>query len=106
MRRRPTRPDSRSRRSTAGNWRGCSAPIDGDDANFGKPEVELTAQVDVAAYTEQKRAAMRAHASQISEESFFLAMPEDVFAYSFGVEWFIRLGQGPGITETDLMTGV
>jgi LmbE family N-acetylglucosaminyl deacetylase len=80
--------------------------IDGDDANFGKPEVELTAQVDVAAYTEQKRAAMRAHASQISEESFFLAMPEDVFAYSFGVEWFIRLGQGPGITETDLMSGV
>ena len=52
-----------------------------DDANFGKPEAELTAQVDVAAYTEQKRAAMRAHASQISEESFFLAMPDDVFAY-------------------------
>jgi hypothetical protein len=49
---------------------------------------------------------MRAHASQISEESFFLAMPDQAFDYSFGVEWFIRAGQGPGITETDLMAGL
>ena len=77
-----------------------------DDAQFGKPESEITAQVDVSAYTAVKRAAMRAHASQISEESFFLAMPEEPFAYSFGTEWFIRDGQGPGITETDLMAGL
>ncbi|MET3805905.1 LmbE family N-acetylglucosaminyl deacetylase [Nakamurella sp. UYEF19] len=73
---------------------------------FGKPEAELTGRVDVTAYTAVKRAAMRAHASQISEESFFLAMPEEAFLYSFGVEWFIREGQGPGITETDLMVGL
>ena len=77
-----------------------------DDAEFGKPEAELTAQVDVSAYTGVKRAAMRAHASQISEKSFFLAMPEEAFAYSFGTEWFIRDGHGPGITETDLMAGL
>jgi LmbE family N-acetylglucosaminyl deacetylase len=35
---------------------------------------------------------MRAHASQISETSFFLAMPDEVFAMSFGLEWFIRRG--------------
>ena len=46
---------------------------------------------------------MRAHASQISEQSFFLAMPDDVFRFAFGTEWFIRAGQGPGITETDLV---
>ena len=80
--------------------------LDGDDSDFGKPEAEITARADVTAYTAQKRAAMRAHASQISEESFFLAMPDEGFAYSFGVEWFIRAGQGPGITETDLMAGL
>lgn len=79
--------------------------LDGD-VTFGKPEADLTARVDVTAYLSQKRAAMRAHASQISEESFFLAMPEDAFAHTFGTEWFIREGQGPGITETDLMKGL
>lgn len=77
-----------------------------DDSQFGKPETEITAAVDVSAYVTVKRAAMRAHASQISEESFFLAMPDEPFAYSFGTEWFIRDGQGPGITETDLMAGL
>jgi hypothetical protein len=49
---------------------------------------------------------MRAHASQIPEESFFLAMPDEAFARVFGVEWYVREGQGPGITETDLMAGL
>ncbi|WP_130346571.1 PIG-L family deacetylase [Herbihabitans rhizosphaerae] len=74
--------------------------------NFGKPESIITAAVDVTAFLKHKRTAMRAHASQISEESFFLAMPDDAFAYSFGTEWFIREGQGPGITETDLLAGL
>jgi LmbE family N-acetylglucosaminyl deacetylase len=73
---------------------------------FGKPEAELTACVDVSAYAEAKRRAMRAHASQISEDSFFLAIPDDIFTVAFGTEWFIRAGQGPGITETDLLTGL
>ena len=45
-------------------------------------------------------------ASQISEQSFFLSMPDDAFASGFGTEWFIRDGQGPGITETDLLAGL
>ncbi len=73
---------------------------------LGKPEAEITAAVDVSAYVGHKRRAMRAHASQISEQSFWLTMPDDAFAYSFGTEWYIRDGQGPGITETDLMTGL
>ncbi len=74
--------------------------------NFGKPESEITGAVDVTAFHEYKRKAMRAHASQISEESFFLSMPDDVFKFAFGTEYFIRAGQGPGITETDLMAGL
>ncbi|HEX5117267.1 MAG TPA: PIG-L family deacetylase [Pseudonocardiaceae bacterium] len=77
-----------------------------DNPGFGKPESEITAAVDVTAYLDVKRAAMRAHASQISDESFFLAMPDDGFRNAFGTEWFIRPGHGPGITETDLMAGL
>ncbi|MBV9845155.1 MAG: PIG-L family deacetylase, partial [Kutzneria sp.] len=77
-----------------------------DEEGFGKPESEITAAVDVSAYTDHKRRAMRAHASQISEQSFFLAMPDEAFRYAFGTEWFIRAGQGPGITETDLFAGL
>ena len=76
------------------------------DENFGKPESLITAAVDVSAYLDSKRAAMRAHASQISEQSFFLAMPGEAFRAAFGTEWFIRDGQGPGITETDLLAGL
>jgi LmbE family N-acetylglucosaminyl deacetylase len=71
--------------------------------DFGTPETEITCAVDVTAYAEHKRKAMRAHASQISEQSFFLALPDEQFRSAFGTEWFIRAGQGPGITERDLM---
>jgi LmbE family N-acetylglucosaminyl deacetylase len=85
---------------------GIEFPEVDDDADFGKPEAEITAAVDATPYLDHKRRAMRAHASQISEQSFFLAMPDEGFAYSFGTEWFIRPGHGPGITETDLMAGL
>src|SRR5262249_3559288 len=45
-----------------------------DDEAFGMPESIITAEVDVTPYLAHKRRAMRAHASQISEQSFFLAM--------------------------------
>jgi LmbE family N-acetylglucosaminyl deacetylase len=77
-----------------------------DEEVWGKPEAMITAAVDVTPYLEYKRRAMRAHASQITEQSFFLAMPDDAFGYAFGTEWFIREGQGPGITETDLLAGL
>ena len=73
---------------------------------MGKPESEITLAVDVSAFVGAKRAAMRAHASQIGEQSMFLAIPEEAFRYAFGTEWGIRAGQGPGITETDVMAGL
>jgi LmbE family N-acetylglucosaminyl deacetylase len=73
--------------------------------NFGKPEAELTTAVDVTAYLGVKREAMHAHASQISDQSFFLSMPDKHFANGFGTEWYIRVGAEPGITESDLFTG-
>jgi LmbE family N-acetylglucosaminyl deacetylase len=85
---------------------GVELPDVDADAQFGSPESEITAAVDVTAFADVKRKAMRAHPSQISEQSFFLAMPEEPFGYAFGTEWFIRAGQGPGITETDLLAGL
>jgi LmbE family N-acetylglucosaminyl deacetylase len=73
------------------------------EVEFGSPESVITGAVDVTEFLDHKRRAMRAHASQISEQSFFLQMPPEVFAYGFGTEWFIREGQGPGITETELI---
>jgi hypothetical protein len=53
---------------------------------------------------------MRAHASQISETSFFLSMPDDVFAVVWGREWYIRVrppwtAQVDGGWETGLELG-
>jgi LmbE family N-acetylglucosaminyl deacetylase len=59
---------------------------------IGTPEVQLTHVVDVASVLDRKRGAMRAHASQIAEDSFFLAMPDEAFAAAFGTEWFVRRG--------------
>ncbi|WP_031468437.1 PIG-L family deacetylase [Sciscionella sediminilitoris] len=75
-------------------------------AEIGMPEAELTTEVDVREYAGAKRAAMRAHASQIAEDSFFLAMPEEDFLRAFGTEWFIRVGTPAGISESDLLTGL
>lgn len=82
------------------------AGADQGESTMGKPESEITLAVDVSAYVGAKRAAMRAHASQIGEQSMFLAIPEEAFRYAFGTEWGIRDGQGPGITETDVMAGL
>jgi LmbE family N-acetylglucosaminyl deacetylase len=85
---------------------GIDLPDVTESETFGKPESVITAAVDVTPYLEYKRRAMRAHASQISEQSFFLALPDEAFRQTFGTEWFIRTGQGPGVTETDLLTGL
>ena len=77
-------------------------PEDPDDLNLGVPGHLITTRVDVTSVIERKRAAMRAHGSQIPEDSFFLRMPEDAYAMAFGTEWFTRRGAAPGIAETAL----
>ncbi|MCU1395223.1 MAG: putative hydrolase [Ilumatobacteraceae bacterium] len=69
-----------------------------DDGNpMGMPEAEITHAVDVRDYIGAKRASMRCHRSQITDTSFFLQMPEEVFAEAFGTEWFIKHGAEPGM---------
>jgi LmbE family N-acetylglucosaminyl deacetylase len=73
----------------------------GDD--MGLPEAMITTAVDVSAHLDAKRRAMAAHASQIAENSFFLAMPPAAFAAAFGTEWYRLRGAPPGIRETEVL---
>lgn len=74
--------------------------------DFGSPESAITTVVDVRDFVGLKRSAMAAHASQISETSFFLAMPEEMFVEAFGTEWYIHRGIAPGTVERDLFEGL
>jgi len=56
---------------------------------FGKSEAELTHVVDTTSVITRKRASMLAHASQIGPDHFMAAMPDEIFAFVFGPEWFI-----------------
>ncbi len=68
-----------------------------DDGNpMGQPESEIAWCVDVSAYTAQKRRSIAAHVSQVTDSSFFLAMPDEAFTRAFGTEWFCERGRtGP-----------
>lgn len=61
-----------------------------DDGNpMGSLESEISLGVDVLAHLAVKREAVRAHASQVSDTSSILSIPEEAFAFVFGTEWFI-----------------
>ncbi len=76
------------------------------DLQIGVGEDEITTALDVRDQVGVKRRSMAAHASQISETSFFLAMPPDMFSDAFGWEWYILDGAAPGTHETDLLEGL
>ncbi len=59
---------------------------------MGTPADEITHAIDVTDVIDRKRRAMAAHRSQITEDSFFLRMPEEAFRAAFGTEWFILRG--------------
>jgi LmbE family N-acetylglucosaminyl deacetylase len=83
-------------------------PGDLDPAEFelGVSGDRITTRVDVTEFTSLKRKAMAAHGSQISDSSFFLAMPEERFAVAFGQEDFMLVGGDPAQPETDLFDGL
>ena len=70
---------------------------------LGVPASLITTTVDVTAFLDQKRKAMAAHASQISETSYFLNLDVDAFRVTWGVEWYVRRGAPEGTTETWLL---
>ena len=75
-------------------------PDPAEFANNFSPGHVITTRVDVQEHLATKRAALAAHASQIGETSFFVTMPDEMFALAFGTEWFIRRGAPQGTSET------
>jgi LmbE family N-acetylglucosaminyl deacetylase len=71
---------------------GIDPPEVSEAETFGTEERFLTHAVDVRSVIDRKKAAMKAHASQIGPESFFMQFPEDAFADAFGIEFYIRHG--------------
>jgi LmbE family N-acetylglucosaminyl deacetylase len=76
------------------------------EMRLGVPGDRITTVVDVTDLMSTKRAAMAAHASQISETSFFLAMPPGQFQAAFGHEAYILRGAPPSRRGTDLFEGL
>ncbi|MEM9465020.1 MAG: PIG-L family deacetylase [Actinomycetota bacterium] len=62
------------------------------EQDLGTPAADITHAVDVTSVIPEKKAAMIAHASQITEDSVFLKLPDDAFAMAFGQEWFVQYG--------------
>jgi LmbE family N-acetylglucosaminyl deacetylase len=76
--------------------------------DFGVPENDLAYTVSVTGQLDAKRKSLAAHRSQISEQSFFLYMPDDRFAAMFGTEWFAVPGRTDtgGPSEVELLPGL
>lgn len=88
---------------------GDDPPASLDDLEFGADASEVTTVIDVSDVLDRKQAAMRAHRSQIGEESFFLNTPEELARELFGTEEFaLRAGAigGDGQPETDVFAGL
>jgi N-acetyl-1-D-myo-inositol-2-amino-2-deoxy-alpha-D-glucopyranoside deacetylase len=80
-----------------------------DELTFGDPDELVTTQIDGWEFLEAKKAAMRAHRTQISVDGPFYALSNNLGQRIFGYEFF-RLVQGPpppaGQREEDLFAGV
>jgi len=78
---------------------------------FGVPDEVVTTEVDATAYLDNKLNAMRAHATQITVDSPFYALSNNLGVRAFGVEYYILLAgergpAGPGGREADLFAGI
>lgn len=96
---------------TAGESTGFAA-MDPDDLPFGVDDALVTTAVDGSAHYEAKLAAMRAHATQISVDSGFFALSDNVGSPALASEYF-RLVRGRIAgpfdaegRETDLLAGL
>jgi len=71
------------------------------DSRYADPST-ITHAVDVRPYTDRKRAAIAAHASQASADredrtiAWLLRLPGPVFRLAMGREWFTEVGRLPG----------
>jgi N-acetyl-1-D-myo-inositol-2-amino-2-deoxy-alpha-D-glucopyranoside deacetylase len=83
-----------------------------EDLPFGHSDEEIAARIDGTDYYQQKVAAMRAHATQIPDNSWLYGIAGDFGGEFMGVEYFALAkgtrgpGEGPYGWESDLFSGL
>ncbi len=90
---------------------GLTVPwIDGDFNfdEYGVPDAEITAHIDVEPFVGLKKQALAVHRTQIRPDFFYLQIPDEALAAGSGVEYFVRVLPPPmaGERETDLFAPV
>jgi LmbE family N-acetylglucosaminyl deacetylase len=90
---------------------GLKIPWLRDDFNFdeyGLPNNEITAHIDITKYAPLKKRALSVHRTQIKRDSFYLQIPDDVLSEVQGIEYFVRMypAHRPGEREEDLFSDV
>ena len=92
--------------------RGLPSPFgdvtDPAEVPMGTPDDLVTTVVDVRDVMEAKQAALRAHATQIAPDSFFMNVPDDMVEPFYGTESFVRHRStvDAPTPETDLFAGL
>jgi LmbE family N-acetylglucosaminyl deacetylase len=90
---------------------GLEIPWVKSDFNFdeyGVPNVDITAHINVAHFAPLKREALRAHRTQIRADFFYLQLPDEALVQSGSEEYFVRIfpPASPGEHEDDLFQGI
>ncbi|MGI8969030.1 MAG: PIG-L family deacetylase [Chloroflexota bacterium] len=90
---------------------GVQVPWVREDFNieeFGMPDAEITAHVDISRFTPLKKRALAEHRTQIKGDHFYLSIPDETLSESSGTETFLRI-QPPAEgkrEEDDLFAGL
>jgi LmbE family N-acetylglucosaminyl deacetylase len=71
-----------------------------ENSDFGVRASQVTTRIDVGPFVAAKRQAMRCHRSQISDDDFFLTMPQEQFQVAFSEEHYIHRGVPAGAVES------
>ena len=88
-----------------------SSPESAEEESFGRPEAEITALVDVAAWAPAKVAAMDCHKTQRQDFGWLLDLPDDLASRILSPESFVLTrwptrGVATGLRESSLFEGI
>ena len=83
----------------------------GEEESFGRPEAEISALVDVAAWAPAKMAAMECHKTQRQDFGWLLDLPDDLASRILSPESFVLTrwptrGVATGLRESSLFEGI
>lgn len=77
-----------------------------DAPAWGVADDVITTVIDASAHVEQKRTALRAHATQVIVDGEFFALSNLLARRLSGVEHYRRVGHRPDAIEDDLFAGI